>query len=65
MEINDSFPEEHLYFINTLGQVDTPWFTYFANYLIARVLPKDITSHLEKKFFANVKHYTWDDPYLF
>lgn len=37
----------------------------FANYLVAQVLPKNITSHLKKKFFADVKHYMWEDLNLF
>lgn len=35
MEINNYFPEEHLYLINALGKVDAPWFAGFANYLVA------------------------------
>lgn len=34
-EINNSFLEMHLYLINELGKVGTPWFIDFANYLVA------------------------------
>ncbi|XP_048228975.1 uncharacterized protein LOC125369802 [Ricinus communis] len=42
-----------------------PWFSDYANYLAARVLPKGMTSQQKKKFFADLKYYIWDDPFLF
>lgn len=31
-EINNLFPEGHLYRLQESSKPDTPWFTYFANY---------------------------------
>lgn len=62
MEINDSFPKEHLYFINEGGKIEIPWFVNFANNLAARVLPKDIDLNHKKTFFADVMNYLYEDP---
>src|SRR5262249_15760907 len=61
-EIDDTFPEEKLYSIQSYP---SPWFSDFANYLAARILPHDLTYQQRKKFFANVKYYIWEDPYLY
>ncbi|GJW47351.1 reverse transcriptase domain-containing protein [Tanacetum coccineum] len=39
-DVDDNFPRETLMEINTK---DEPWFTDFANYLVAEVIPKGIT----------------------
>nr|GEY48100.1 reverse transcriptase domain-containing protein [Tanacetum cinerariifolium] len=39
-EVDDNFPGETLMEINTK---DKPWFTTFANYLVANIIPKGIT----------------------
>ena len=41
-DINDSFPEEHLYSINEIKESKILWFTDFINYLVSKVLPKDL-----------------------
>ncbi|GJR16609.1 reverse transcriptase domain-containing protein [Tanacetum coccineum] len=43
----------------------TPWFADIANYHAGNFLVKGMTSQQKKKFFKDVKHYFWDDPYLF
>lgn len=65
MEINESFPEEDLYFFNRGGKVEAPSFVDFANYLIGWVIPKYIASHHKKKFFVDANNYIWEDPNLF
>lgn len=45
LEIDDSFPEEHLYAIHEKGKLETPWFPEFTIYLVRQILPKDIASH--------------------
>ncbi|GJU85280.1 reverse transcriptase domain-containing protein [Tanacetum coccineum] len=43
-----------------------PWFCDYANYLARGILlSKECLSHQKRKFFKDVKHYFWDDPYLF
>ncbi|GJU60919.1 reverse transcriptase domain-containing protein [Tanacetum coccineum] len=61
-EVDDNFPGETLMEINTR---DGPWFAYFANYLVADIIPKGMMYQQKNKFFSNLKHYFWDEPYLF
>ncbi|GKB89573.1 reverse transcriptase domain-containing protein, partial [Tanacetum coccineum] len=62
-EINETFPLETLNAVNSYQS--TPWFTDIANYHAGNFLIKGMTSQQKKKFFKDVKHYFWDDPYLF
>nr|GFB73482.1 DNA-directed DNA polymerase [Tanacetum cinerariifolium] len=59
-EVDDNFPGETLMEITTN---DTPWFTYFANYLVGDVIPKEVT-YQQKKKITDLKNYFWEDPYL-
>ncbi|GJV05398.1 hypothetical protein Tco_1343054 [Tanacetum coccineum] len=43
----------------------TPWFADFANYHAGNFVIKGMSSQQNNKFFKDVKHYFWDDPYLF
>nr|GEU82332.1 reverse transcriptase domain-containing protein [Tanacetum cinerariifolium]GEW04275.1 reverse transcriptase domain-containing protein [Tanacetum cinerariifolium] len=61
-ELNDNFPGETLMKINTK---DEPWFADFTNYLVGDVIPKGITYQQKNKFFSDLKHYFWEEPYLF
>ncbi|GJW98238.1 reverse transcriptase domain-containing protein [Tanacetum coccineum] len=63
-EITETFPLE------TLGSValrddSTPWFADFANYHAGNFIVKGMSSQQKNKFFKDVKHYFWDDPFLF
>ncbi|GJW09768.1 hypothetical protein Tco_1575595 [Tanacetum coccineum] len=56
--------------LNTLGSValrddSTPWFADFANYHAGNFIVKGMSSQQKNKFFKDVKHYFWDDPFLF
>ncbi|GJT05952.1 reverse transcriptase domain-containing protein [Tanacetum coccineum] len=62
-EITETFPLETLNAVNSYQS--TPWFADFANYHAGNFLVKGMTSQQKKKFFKDVKHYFWDDPYLF
>ncbi|GJT41897.1 reverse transcriptase domain-containing protein [Tanacetum coccineum] len=61
-EVDDNFPRETLTEINTK---DEPWFADFANYLVADIIPKGMTYQQKNKFFSDLKHYFWEEPYLF
>ncbi|GJU13359.1 reverse transcriptase domain-containing protein [Tanacetum coccineum] len=61
-DVDDNFPRETLMEINTK---DEPWFADFANYLVAEVIPKGMTYQQKNKFFSDLKHYFWEEPYLF
>ncbi|GJQ94374.1 reverse transcriptase domain-containing protein [Tanacetum coccineum] len=63
-EITETFPLE------TLGSValrvdSTPWFADFANYHAGNFIVNGMSSQQKNKFFKDVKHYFWDDPFLF
>ncbi|GJZ75712.1 reverse transcriptase domain-containing protein [Tanacetum coccineum] len=61
-EVDDNFPGETLMEINTK---DEPWFADFANYLVGDIIPKGMTYQQKNKFFSDLKHYFWEEPYLF
>ncbi|GJT73288.1 reverse transcriptase domain-containing protein [Tanacetum coccineum] len=61
-EVSDNFPGETLMEINT---EDEPWFADFANYLVSNIIPKRMTYQQKNKFFSDLKHYFWEEPYLF
>ena len=54
-------PEE----VNALSNTATPWYADIINYLVAGILPPDLTYQQKKKFFHDLKQYYWDDPLLF
>ncbi|GJZ63558.1 reverse transcriptase domain-containing protein [Tanacetum coccineum] len=64
-EINESFPLETLGMIYFHGDSSTPWFADIANYHAGNFVVKGMSSQQKKKFFKDVRHYFWDDPYLF
>nr|GEY10760.1 reverse transcriptase domain-containing protein [Tanacetum cinerariifolium] len=64
-EINESFPLETVNLVSSHGCQSTPWFADFANYHAGNFIVKGMTSQQKNKFFKDVKHYFWDDPYLF
>nr|GEU41044.1 reverse transcriptase domain-containing protein [Tanacetum cinerariifolium] len=65
MKINESFPLETLNMVSSRGNSSTPWFTDFANYHAGNFVVKGMSSQQKNKFFKDVKHYFWDDPFLF
>nr|GEY10554.1 hypothetical protein [Tanacetum cinerariifolium] len=44
---------------------NTSWFAEFANYHVGNFVVKGISSQQKNKFFKDVKHYFWDDSFLF
>nr|GEY86114.1 reverse transcriptase domain-containing protein [Tanacetum cinerariifolium] len=64
-EINESFPLKTLNLVSTHGNQSTSWFADFANYHAGNFIIKGMSSQQKSKFFKDVKHYFWDDPYLF
>nr|GEV13638.1 DNA-directed DNA polymerase [Tanacetum cinerariifolium] len=41
------------------------WFANFANYHAGNFIVKGMLSQQKNKFFKDVKHYFWDEPFLF
>ncbi|GKE23347.1 reverse transcriptase domain-containing protein [Tanacetum coccineum] len=64
-EISETFPLETLGMISFHGDSSTLWFADIANYHAGNFIVKGVSSQQKKKFFKDVKHYFWDDPYLF
>nr|GEV13109.1 reverse transcriptase domain-containing protein [Tanacetum cinerariifolium] len=63
-EINEIFSPETL---NKIAHHDksTSWFVDFANYHAGKFIIKGMTTQQKQKNFKDVRHYFWDDPYLF
>nr|GEX90714.1 reverse transcriptase domain-containing protein [Tanacetum cinerariifolium] len=64
-EINETFPLETLSVVTFRGDSSAPWFADFANYHAGNFIVKGMTSQQKNKFFKDVKHYFWDDLFLF
>ncbi|GJT52037.1 reverse transcriptase domain-containing protein [Tanacetum coccineum] len=64
-EITKTFPLETLGMVTFRGDSSTSWFVDIANYHAGNFIVKGMSSQQKKKFFKDVKHYFWDDPYLF
>ncbi|GJV18516.1 reverse transcriptase domain-containing protein [Tanacetum coccineum] len=63
-EINEKFPLETLSTIAVLN-ARTPWFADIANYHAGNFVIKGMSTQQKRKFFKDVKHYFWEDPFLF
>ncbi|GJT60575.1 reverse transcriptase domain-containing protein [Tanacetum coccineum] len=61
-EVDDNFLGETLMEINPRKE---PWFADFVNYLVGDIILKGITYQQKNKFFSDLKHYFWEEPYLF
>ncbi|GKC75636.1 reverse transcriptase domain-containing protein [Tanacetum coccineum] len=57
IEIRDKKGAENLA-ADHLGRLENP-------YQVGNVLVKGMSSQQKKKFFKDIRHYFWDDPYLF
>nr|GFA93045.1 reverse transcriptase domain-containing protein [Tanacetum cinerariifolium] len=63
-EINKTFPLETLSMVTFRGYSSAPWFAYFPNYHAGNFIVKGMTYQQKNKFFKDVKHYFWDDPFF-
>ena len=59
-DINEKFPDEQLLLVEK-----APWYADMVNYLARSIPPYELNHQGKKKFFANIKYYIWDDPFLF
>ncbi|GJT07713.1 reverse transcriptase domain-containing protein [Tanacetum coccineum] len=64
-EINETFPLETLSMVSFRCDSSTLWFADFANYHARSFVVKGMSSQQKNTFFKDVKHYFWDDPFLF
>nr|GEW37204.1 reverse transcriptase domain-containing protein [Tanacetum cinerariifolium] len=63
-ENNEFFPLETISKLSHHDQ-SIPWFADFANYHARKFIIKGMSTQQKNKFFKDVKHYFWDDPFLF
>ncbi|GJV93369.1 reverse transcriptase domain-containing protein [Tanacetum coccineum] len=64
-EINETFPLETLNTVTSHDDQNISWFADIANYHAGNFLIKGMSTQQKRKFFKDIKHYFWDDPYLF
>ncbi|GJU05455.1 reverse transcriptase domain-containing protein [Tanacetum coccineum] len=64
-EINETFPLDTLNTVTSHDNQNTPWLADIANYHAGNFLIKGMSTQQKRKFFKDIKHYFWDDPYLF
>ncbi|GKE90190.1 hypothetical protein Tco_1567665, partial [Tanacetum coccineum] len=64
-EITKTFPLKILGMVTFRGDSSTSWFADIGNYHVGNFIVKEMSSQQKKKFFKDVKHYFWDDLYLF
>ncbi|GJX92298.1 reverse transcriptase domain-containing protein [Tanacetum coccineum] len=62
-EIRGLFLEEKLMTISDKN--NKPWYIDYANYLASRILPFCSTRQEKQKFFSDLRHFLWDEPFLF
>ena len=63
VQVNDNFPDEQLLAIEDTQPV--PWFADYVNYLMTKVIPQELSHQQKKRFFAQLKHYYWEEPILY
>ncbi|CAN6720526.1 unnamed protein product [Malus baccata var. baccata] len=61
LPLQESFPDEQL--LAVTHQV--PWYADIANYLASGEIPSKFSYQQRNKFLSTVKHYFWDESYLF
>ncbi|GKV41178.1 hypothetical protein SLEP1_g48746 [Rubroshorea leprosula] len=61
----DEFPDEQLCLVSLCALSSLPWYTDFVNYLVSNVLPPNLSFQQNKKFFSDIKHYLWEEPFLY
>ena len=61
-QINENFPDE---FLLAMKEASMPWYGDIVNYLVCKIIPSDFSYQQRKRFMADVKHYIWEDPYLY
>ncbi|KAG7559515.1 Integrase catalytic core [Arabidopsis thaliana x Arabidopsis arenosa] len=78
--IDDSMPEEQLMAFRQLNESSQtlkslvqvcamkdklPWYADYVNYLVSGEEPPNLSSYEKKKFFKDINHFYWDEPYLY
>ncbi|GJU20308.1 reverse transcriptase domain-containing protein [Tanacetum coccineum] len=64
-DINETFPLETLNTVTSHDNQNIPWFADIANYHAGNFLIKGMSTQQKRRFLKDIKHYFWDDPFLF
>ncbi|CAA7014514.1 unnamed protein product [Microthlaspi erraticum] len=51
--------------LKAVEEKEAPWYADYANYLVCGEVPADLSPYQKKKFFRDISHFFWDEPYLF
>ena len=62
LSIKETFPDEQLF---SMKQHEVPWYADYVNYIVSGKWTLEWTNQQWNKFFKEVKHYIWDEPYMF
>ena len=57
--IKEEFPDKYIFSVNI-----TPWFADIANFLAFDIFPPNLSYQQKKKFFSDIKHYLWENPFF-
>jgi len=59
---SDHFPNEQLFAVSHASLL---WYAHTVNYLVTGEIPLHWSKQEKDRFFSQVRHYYWEDPYLF
>ncbi|GJU70330.1 hypothetical protein Tco_1256589 [Tanacetum coccineum] len=64
---SDVLPSSRVFDLISIDVLDasTPWFADIVNYHAGNFMIKGMSTQQKRKFFKDVKHYFWEDPFLF
>ncbi|XP_070046268.1 uncharacterized protein [Nicotiana tomentosiformis] len=54
LEINDAFPDEHVFAISSTS---TTWYADIANFLASDLIPDGLEAYQKKEFLRECRHY--------
>jgi len=60
--IFDHFPNEQLF---AMSRAYLPWFAHIVSYLVTGEILRHWSNQDKDRFFSQLRHYYWEDPYLF
>ncbi|CAN6472570.1 unnamed protein product [Victoria cruziana] len=63
LPISDTFPDESLFGIMSMTKL--PWYADYCNYLVTKKMPSHWSKNQRDRFLSQVRHFYWDEPYLF
>jgi hypothetical protein len=63
--IIDSFANKQLANINVSSAKASPWFADYANFIVEKVFPPHFKSPQRKKLFYDLRHYFWEDSFIY